>query len=667
MARIDIKKLILEMARRNKNINSSVPASKELEKYKYNSNIYISYTNIDKIGINPRSEYNTPLGIYCYPIREMYNNVVEDNVPFASNRPYIWVLEQKYMPNMVFLDDMWSYTDDDLRKDINKIREKYEYIIASTVLTKDRIDSERMREYVFWDFIEDCEKTAKPKDIEFAKLWNITRRTGEIIANSRHYKGTNAAYAWNYVFRSIGYSGVAAKHDEGIIHSSEPTQAVFFTTKAFNVVEKIHNKKTKQEHNTLERTAKIINLLHNEGIPHKEIINHPEYDHKGLPIIADEFFRKKGKKIPEEMINDFISKSTIPEIDALLKKYIVHGVEAPVVLYNNASLYMKYMYNMIMNNKFPDPALNMYSKLDDREIKQILKTSFDRNLDILKSGIDIPEKFISMVVDYYFKKYKDVPYKSLEAANHMLVRKIARYFIIKYGKLSPNIFKTVIGIDSEIRQLLMSIDNEKHAKKLIEMVVKNKGPVFDKYLSAPEQYIDDIVEEYIKQYGDVPRKDFINSTPFDKKNIMEYYSKINKDIPDYMIYGAFATTKGDIARLLELLDAKLRREFINRAVDLGELKLKGPHFPYTYKYIIDFFMKQYGDVPKKMLNTMDRWSKSYVLKYLLDEYKTVPDNVLDYFERNPIKREFIASDMVQYDIAAKLLKLGIEPSTIMED
>ena len=31
---------------------------------------YISFTAIDKIGINPRSTYSTPVGIYCYPLNK---------------------------------------------------------------------------------------------------------------------------------------------------------------------------------------------------------------------------------------------------------------------------------------------------------------------------------------------------------------------------------------------------------------------------------------------------------------------------------------------------------------------------------------------------------------------------------------------------------------------
>jgi hypothetical protein len=43
----------------------------KLEKISANSdNFYISYTAIDKIGVNPRSSYNTPVGIYSYPLTD---------------------------------------------------------------------------------------------------------------------------------------------------------------------------------------------------------------------------------------------------------------------------------------------------------------------------------------------------------------------------------------------------------------------------------------------------------------------------------------------------------------------------------------------------------------------------------------------------------------------
>ncbi|MEI7488797.1 MAG: hypothetical protein WCJ72_15595, partial [Chryseobacterium sp.] len=54
-------------------------------------NLVVTFTKIDKVGINPTSGYDTPLGIYLYPL----NYVIERQLymPFAGNKPYFNVCE----------------------------------------------------------------------------------------------------------------------------------------------------------------------------------------------------------------------------------------------------------------------------------------------------------------------------------------------------------------------------------------------------------------------------------------------------------------------------------------------------------------------------------------------------------------------------------------------
>lgn len=54
-------------------------------------NLVVTYTSVDKVGINPRSQWDTPIGIYFYPLYY----VVKENmqVPFASELQYINVCE----------------------------------------------------------------------------------------------------------------------------------------------------------------------------------------------------------------------------------------------------------------------------------------------------------------------------------------------------------------------------------------------------------------------------------------------------------------------------------------------------------------------------------------------------------------------------------------------
>ena len=36
---------------------------------------YLTYTREQKVGINPKSGYNTPIGIYTYPLKEIWPDI----------------------------------------------------------------------------------------------------------------------------------------------------------------------------------------------------------------------------------------------------------------------------------------------------------------------------------------------------------------------------------------------------------------------------------------------------------------------------------------------------------------------------------------------------------------------------------------------------------------
>ena len=54
----------LQEARRNPELNPKIPSVVNLEKYENRKNVFVSFTQINKLGINPTSNYNTPIGIY---------------------------------------------------------------------------------------------------------------------------------------------------------------------------------------------------------------------------------------------------------------------------------------------------------------------------------------------------------------------------------------------------------------------------------------------------------------------------------------------------------------------------------------------------------------------------------------------------------------------------
>lgn len=93
----------------------------QLEKYKDDPDVYISFTRDlsgPKLGLNPRSKYSTPLGIYAYPLKIMWDTIKGySEIPFAAEHPNLYVFKPKD-PSKVLYNS--KYTLADYQKDIKK-------------------------------------------------------------------------------------------------------------------------------------------------------------------------------------------------------------------------------------------------------------------------------------------------------------------------------------------------------------------------------------------------------------------------------------------------------------------------------------------------------------------------------------------------------------------
>lgn len=235
--------------RRNPEVNVKKSTLEELMKYKGRDDVYVSFvsdvgvmssfhnkhdgddqyragvrakgalTNVSghKIGINPKSQFSTPNGIYCYPIEHIINVFKNESSDFATDRPFAYVIQS--IGNLLIAPD---YTEENLATD----RAKLERLSTE----------EKMNHYVNNALV----------DTPAGKLWAITRgiameqgRTKERVSRGVINLHPNK---WNKIFRDLGYSGFSDIKGERIIHDNEPTQCVFFARNAFKVLETIVNR-----------------------------------------------------------------------------------------------------------------------------------------------------------------------------------------------------------------------------------------------------------------------------------------------------------------------------------------------------------------------------------------------------------------------------------------
>jgi len=255
---MNIKELILkefcnliDEARSHPELNKKESVYEQIKKYiDSGKEYYISFTSIDKIGINPRSRYNTPIGIYTYPLREIYESYENTNsdwdkntniqVPFPPKNRWknIYVLEKN--PNGKYID-VSEYSS----KDYDNDRES---LVAE------------FGEQVIRNCESDMHSKAKYKS-PGGYFWYVTYML------CKPYD--NVPVRWNKILRKVlGYDGITDKDGYGIIHNAEPIQAVFFTAKSFKVVDKIEYKETMSNDDLFKK-----HLKHNKIAIIKNMIN----------------------------------------------------------------------------------------------------------------------------------------------------------------------------------------------------------------------------------------------------------------------------------------------------------------------------------------------------------------------------------------------------------
>lgn len=188
---------------------------------------YVSFrNNPDHVGINIKNKYGTPHGFYCYPIVDLFESGYVDeeeiNIPFAGDRPYLFILKAKPSKNPLRLS---AYIYKDLSVDIAKLREWFD------------LDDEH---------ISDIKETAKI-ETPAGYLWNITR----VCANGNPVK-------WNSILRRLGYDYVIDS-GESIIHDNEPHQAVFLSSSSFDLID------IQKNHSSFEKN-RIINIIKNDDV-----------------------------------------------------------------------------------------------------------------------------------------------------------------------------------------------------------------------------------------------------------------------------------------------------------------------------------------------------------------------------------------------------------------
>ena len=229
----------------------------------------VTMTNIPKVGVNPQSSYDTPLGVYFYPAK-YYVDVISGNsyLPFQHAARYINILYIK-TNKILYLDKL----DERI---VMSIIERLKIIYPDN---KKIIDN----------FYSDSESKALVK-IPAGRLWYVLFMLASLSAKP--------PYIWNSILRKLGYDCVIDPGGLGIIHDNEKN-AGFFTNVSSDVVDIV-----KRFDNIVRSPLSLlITTLKNQSISDNDKIDY-------MNIFSNRFDKERGKySYPLSFYNHYNSEN----------------------------------------------------------------------------------------------------------------------------------------------------------------------------------------------------------------------------------------------------------------------------------------------------------------------------------------------------------------------
>lgn len=208
----------------------------------------VRMSELPKLGVNPGSKYNTPVGIYFYPAR--YYVEIKDNneaLPFVDDAPYIQIVklisDNTLNISQINASNFGNY--------IVLIFKKIPTLINAFNIVSfpgEPANEELTKELTKW--VSHAPSEALKANLYGGRVWYILFELTKWLAeSSTSTRKTSAGYSvqasresvvWNKMIRTLGFDSVIDTGN-GIIHKNEESQGFALDAGAIQLVKLINN------------------------------------------------------------------------------------------------------------------------------------------------------------------------------------------------------------------------------------------------------------------------------------------------------------------------------------------------------------------------------------------------------------------------------------------
>jgi 8-oxo-dGTP diphosphatase len=204
-----------------------------LEPYSQDPSYFVSFTNIEKIGINPVNKFSTPIGVYCYNLKDLWTDWIEGDDFFGKDRPYVNLLKLN-------TDKVLYIKDYNLNKKDMSFLEKIYQKHSTPDIPFDKFITQLKSLH--------NNDSLYQTNTDGGLIWKLTEEIAKIIKGDDSKSFT---VVWNKLFRSMGYDVIIDK--QSTVHLLQSSQAIFLTPSTYKVIERYHNKLSDSNIKTLDK------------------------------------------------------------------------------------------------------------------------------------------------------------------------------------------------------------------------------------------------------------------------------------------------------------------------------------------------------------------------------------------------------------------------------
>lgn len=205
--------------RRNPEQNPRENVKEKLKTLAQDTSVFVSYTQLPKLGINPNSSnISTPAGVFAYPLHLIWSDIENDltNVPWPFKPQYMYIFRST-TPIM----NVRNFNSKDLKAAIRRLHG------ITGWFKKIPYSSDEPGEPGFLSSFHAIMEYTKKMALQ------VQNRAG-IRSHPKTY-----AFTWNRLMKkATGYDSFVDP-GFGIIHSHEPTQAMFLNPSKLQVIDRI--------------------------------------------------------------------------------------------------------------------------------------------------------------------------------------------------------------------------------------------------------------------------------------------------------------------------------------------------------------------------------------------------------------------------------------------